>query len=303
MNQPSSEKPITAPAPDETPHPRDLIQSINADFYNVSDGEGKPTASLVVLVDSARKPVRAELHLSGTATDDSGRQAVRQAQHILEERYRGPAELPMQVWQSFLRSDPLQVPLPPEDVKVRSALVEMIPEGVRSRGMAVLLGLGLLLGALFIWLIVAWLSNPAETPVAETTLAPASGGIEAPAEDAAASDAQPVDDLAPIEAAAAPAEPAAMPTSATADPNISVSKRVKILPTYKLSLCAQPGPCSGNEIGYMENGAEATVIGGPEQLRGISDTIVWWEVKLDDGVVGWAAANESSVGKLLEAID
>ena len=81
---------------------------------------------------------------------------------------------------------------------------------------------------------------------------------------------------------------------------IAVSKRVRILPTYKLSLCAEPRPCVGQEIGYMENEAEATVIGGPEQLRGISDTIVWWEVKMDDGVVGWAAANESTVGKLLE---
>ena len=69
-----------------SPRPRDLVQLTLADYYAVSDNDGKPIASLLVLVDSTKRPVRAELHLNGSATDESGRLAVRQSQHIIEER-------------------------------------------------------------------------------------------------------------------------------------------------------------------------------------------------------------------------
>jgi len=297
---------LAAPLPGNpsapSPRARDLVQLTPADYFSVSDIDGKPIASLLVLVDSTKRPVRAELHLNGTATDEIGRQAVRQSQHIIEERYTGPEVLPMQVWQSFLRSDPLHIPLGPVENgaqgAVRAATVE-------SGGMAFivkLLSIGVV--ALVLLALLAGIVNRtrAGSPVSITT-APVGGGLTSPSEPASdvtipETAMPPVDQPLPAEAAAQ----IDLPVSKFAEPDLTIGRRVRISDTAKLTLRTEPGANAGEAIGYMQDGQQATIIGGPTQLKGISDTIVWWEVQLDDGRTAWAAANDSNM-RLLELVD
>lgn len=303
----------------ETSRARDLVQSIVSDYFNISDGAGRPVASLIVLVDRARVPVRAELHLNGNPGEEVSRQCVRQAQHILEERYRGPETLPMQVWQSIPRSDPLPVPLPPADEKARVAggaratsraggLTADTAAGKAIPWQPFAIGVAALALVALIWGLISWVRP--DTPAAE---GPTSGGVTETVEGAL-----PEGDLAPVEepmdtggaaqdpgaaidAAAEPAE-SDLPTSRFAHPELTRGMRVRIIDTKRLTLRSEPGANAGEAVGYMQNGQEAEIIGGPRLLQGNSDTIVWWEVRLDDGNIAWAAANTSEE-TLLEPAD
>jgi hypothetical protein len=51
----------------------------------------------------------------------------------------------------------------------------------------------------------------------------------------------------------------------------------------------------------MQGGEQATIINGPIWLEGNSDTIVWWYIRLDNGVEAWVAANTSEL-TLLEPV-
>ncbi len=284
-----------------SPRPRDLVQLTLADYYAVSDNEGRPIASLLVLVDSTKRPVRAELHLNGSATDDSGRLAVRQSQHIIEERYTGPEELPLQVWQSFLRSDPLHIPLSPVGMMAEAAA----EEESQLRSFAFLWKvLSISVAALVLLALLAGIVNRVRGPEPTVATTPGSGGVESQSEPLGAvsipeTALPPVDQ--PLPAAAARPE-IELPPSRNAEGNITIGRRVRIRDGAKLTLRTEPGATAGETVGYMQDGAEATVIGGPTQLQGNSDTIVWWEVQLDDGASAWAAANDSNM-RLLDLVD
>lgn len=330
----------TLVASPEITHPRPLIQSVPADFYSLADDDGRPIAGLIVLNDSGRRPVRAELHLVGVSTDETGRNAIRQAQRLLEDRYRGPDALPMQVWQSFLRSDPLEVPLPPpvatdkpaksdkskaatSAAPVKTKQVSASPStsaisNATATGRAALnsmsalpwkwigIATGALLVLMMLWGIVNWFrgDSPADVTV------PNGGGISAPAADtqaataagAAASDPSlenPVDTSVSI----APVVAESLAVSRNADANILVGKHVKVKPNVEaMALRSEPGASAGEIVGYLKGDEEANVIGGPKSMRGDSDTIVWWQVQLDDGTQAWAAANTSTM-QLLEAME
>ncbi len=302
MTQQTLAAPIAGTPSAPSPRARDLVQLTLADYYSVSDNEGKPIASLVVLVDSTKRPVRAELHLNGTATDETGRLAVRQSQHIIEERYTGPEELPLQVWQSFLRSDPLHIPLGPVD----SALAPIVDEDSEGSGLGyafLLKVVSIGVAALVLLALLAGIVNQMRGDNEPTVAAsPLSGGIEAVTD--------PIGDVVIPETALPPIDqplPAVvdaidLPTSKWADPDITIGRRVRIRDGRKLTLRTEPGASAGEVVGYMQEAMEATVIGGPTQLQGISDTIVWWEVQLDDQGTAWAAANDSN-GTLLELVD
>lgn len=308
MTQQTLAAPMAGNPPAPSPRARDLVQLTLADYYSVADSDGKPIASLLVLVDSTRQPVRAELHLNGAATDETGRQAVRQSQHIIEDRYTGPEELPLQVWQSFLRSDPLHIPLGPAEAGAKAAVRS--GRAVRANdasGRMELLVKALSIGvaALVLLALLAGIVNRtrSDSQVATAT-EPVSGGLDSPSEPAAdvsipETALPPVDQPLP---AGAPIAQIDLPPSKFAPPDLTIGRRVKIRDTAKLTLRTEPGANAGDAIGYMQDGQQATIIGGPTMLQGISDTIVWWEVQLDDGRTAWAAANDSTM-TLLEPVD
>lgn len=283
-----------APAPASTTVP---LQPIDAHFYNVARNDGSPMAGLIVLVDSKRNPVRAELHLHEGVTDDAGRQAIRQAQHIIEDRYAGPESIPMEVWQSFLRSDrPLPVQLNP-DVKATKAATKSTQNASSTTlpgadivnspsGKWLMIIGGAILTVALLWGLWAWLGPD------NSTATPESGGIGIPSTDAATAN----ESLAPIVDA-----PADLAVSRNADPNISLGKRV-LMSSGSQPVRSEPGANAGAEIGTLNNGNEVLVVGGPEMLAGASDTIVWWEIQLDDDQTGWVAAN-TSTRSLLEPLE
>jgi hypothetical protein len=77
---------------------------------------------------------------------------------------------------------------------------------------------------------------------------------------------------------------------------------VRIKPGLRLTLRSEAGADAGESVGFMENSQEAVIIAGPTQLPGNSDTIIWWFVRLDNGVEAWAAANTSEL-TLLEPVE
>jgi hypothetical protein len=293
---------------------RELVQAIPSDFYNVSDPEGRPIAGLLVLLDSKRRPVRAELHLGGSTTDEAGRQAIRQAQHILEERYTGLDSLPLQVWQSFLRSEPLHVPLPPAGSKsVISRVTASTPGattadegGVSIPWRPLLIGAGALLAVLLIWWAVSALRGNGEV-----TTEPGSGGIAVPLPaETSLTDPLPAEEslgdglagLPPSGDSLSTGDGVTLPPSLNADPEIVPGRRVRMVPTLEQSVLDRPGTNVGQPIAQLGPDTSVMVVGGPTQLPGDADTIVWFEVDLGTGTTGWVAAN-TSTQPLLELAD
>jgi hypothetical protein len=305
MTTPPKSAPVsggTSPDPAQVAS-RALLQPIEAQFYNVARNDGTPIAGLIVLVDSRKNPVRAELHLHEGISDESGRQAVRQAQHIIEDRYTGPDAIPMQVWQSFLRSDhPLPVQLNPENVaaskgaksSVSMPAMPAMPSMATvksSRWTPVAAVAGILALFAIVWGLWAWL-GPDSSPAAN------SGGVGVGLESAEADlEGQ---ELAPVESSAQTTGD--LPASVNANANLSLGKRVQMITGLSQPVRSAAGANAGEEIGTLEGGAEYLIVGGPTMLPGQSDTIVWWEIQFNDDQTGWVAANTSS-RPLLEPLD
>ncbi len=301
MTQQTLAAPMAGNPTAPSPRARDLVQLTLADYFSVADNEGKPIASLLVLVDSRKRPVRAELHLNGAATDDTGRIAVRQSQHIIEERYSGPDELPLQVWQSFLRSEPLHIPLGPGEDFAADDEQEGGKLGILASlwKVAAVSVIALVLLALLAGIV----SRMREGEPTLAVVGPVSGGVIEQG-DAIGDILIPESSLTPVEQPlpAVVVPEIELPPSRNAPADITIGRRVKIRDGAILTLRTQPGANAGDVVGYMQDGAQATVIGGPTMLKGNSDTIVWWEVQLDDGKNAWAAANDSNM-TLLDLAD
>ena len=90
--------------------------------------------------------------------------------------------------------------------------------------------------------------------------------------------------------------------STNADARLSTGSTVRIRPGLRSFVRSEPGPDSGVEVGFLQDGASATILGGPTWLMGESDTIVWWYVETDAGVRGWTPANTSQL-TLLELVE
>lgn len=90
----------------------------------------------------------------------------------------------------------------------------------------------------------------------------------------------------------------ALSTSKNADPNIAVGMRVKIRKDYAISVRSKPGDGAGRELGKMAGGEQAIIQGGPEFIPGDGDIIVWWYLRTDGGVQGWAPANSADASYL-----
>lgn len=255
------------------------LQTIDAEYYNITDSAGAPLAGLLVLKDRKGRPVRAELHISEDVDGHRYDLALRQAQLLLTDRYYGDAPLPLIVLYARLAQERIAVTLdqpPPES---------SIPAWLRP--------LGLFLLALVVfgaagWFLRGWMSGEG-SPVA----VPAPQEVQAPAEVAApdATGQEPTAATAPQEGRIF--ETNGLPASRNAQP-LDIGQRVRLAPTVQgAAIRTEPGAEAGDVVGYLEPGMEATIVNGPIWLQGLSDTIVWWYVRLDDGREGWAPANTS----------
>lgn len=264
---------------------REIMQVIHSHYYNVTDREGSAVGGLLVFLDRRAQPVRAELHLHDEWPDEVAATAVRQAYHILGERYFSDESLPLQVRESFVLGETLNVALGDPTLAEESPRRWPIWQ-LASAAVALIFLVGL------IWALSSWFrgSTGGDNP---------SAVIEQPL------DVQPAGE-SPGDATATPDLPqptpdGQLPPSKNADPTLKVSDKVHIKAGYKLTLRSEAGAEAGEVIGYMEDGDIAEIIEGPILLPGDSDTIVWWLVKLGDGKQAWAAANTSTTA-LLERV-
>lgn len=261
------------------------VQAIKADYYNIVDAEDWPVAGLVVLLDRRRQPVRAELHLY-EESDKYDEFALRHAQSLLADRYYSADPVQMQVMQSYAWR---------ETLAIQPSGNAMTPENdplafIRQYWQYIAAGSAALVLIFLIWSVISFFRSPAEEPAAAETPAVAA---ESSGEGAS-----------PTTAAAAPA--AAVPTVGTqlnglpasrnADPGLAVGGRALVQPGMTAALVSEPSSDQSKVTGiYLTEGMVVTLIDGPVQLSGNSDTIVWYRVRLESGAEGWAPANTSDV--------
>jgi hypothetical protein len=260
------------------------LQPIQADYYNIINEEGWPVGALVVLVDRAHDPVRAELHLYDELSDEMRHWAFRRGRSILEARYYSAEPVPLKIFESFQGRETVHI-------QASGASRRPLNEERWLQGWQVAAGVGVVvLLVAVIWALATFLNSP---PGDTATTQPPITQDDAAAstETSFATGEQPSGEAAPG---------SNLPPSQHADPTLGVDVRVRVRPGLRLSLVAEPGPNS-TVIGYMQDQQEATIIGGPAYTQGARDTIVWWRVRLDDGVEAWAPANTSE-GAVLERV-
>ncbi|MDI9548236.1 MAG: SH3 domain-containing protein [Chloroflexota bacterium] len=253
-------------------------QAIPARYFNITDANAWPVAGLLVFMDSQGQPVRAELHLYDELPSHVHEGAVKQCRAVLQESFASPEPLPLRIMQISQMRDAMDVRLPAERIRpVKRSRRPQIPMTAALGVIAVLLALS----------VAAWALSGNDSD--EQTDEPATGAI------APTVAMQMVAGLTQSATEAdAPAAAVDLPPSRNANPQIGVGMRVAIVPGLRLTLRSEPGADAGNPIGYMMDGDEAIVIGGPTMTQGTSDTIVWWLVQLVDGTEAWAAANTSN---------
>jgi len=270
--------PLSAPAAS----PTTPVQAIKADYYNIVDAEDWPVAGLVVLLDRRRQPVRAELHLY-EESDKYDEFALRHAQALLADQYYSADPVQMQVMQSYAWR---------ETLAIQPSGNAMTPENdplafIRQYWQYIAAGSAALVLIFLLWSIISFFRSPAEETPAETPAAVAETSGES---------------ASPTTAAAAPA--AAVPTvgaqlnnlpaSRNADSGLAVGGRALVQPGMTAALVSEPSSDPSKVTGiYLTEGMVVTLVDGPVQLQGNSDTIVWYRVQLESGAEGWAPANTS----------
>jgi len=273
----------------------DRLQAIQADYYNITDIESWPIAGLLVLMDGQRQPVRAELHLYEDLPDELRDSAIRQGRLLLENRYYGPSPVPLRVLKSAQWRDTVQVET------LGTAPVTMEAQWFRRYSALAAAGVVLLLIAL-IWALTALLrggADTAETPVVPTAVVQSG---ETPVEAAAPVETTSTAPL-PVVAQANGAYPQTnnLPTSIHAPIDLAIGQRVRVLPGLALTLRSEPGAEAGEQLEFLKDSQEATIVNGSVWTAGETDTIVWWFVRLDNGLEAWAPANTSQLPLLEQA--
>jgi len=255
-------------------------KSIDADYYNIADTESWPVAGLLVLLDGREQPVRSELHLFDELPSHIQEGAIRQARDILQDTYSGDTTVPLKVLQTSQLRDAVNVRLSEEasdtassNGKVPVALYASIAVVAL---IAVIVVLAITVGGSTLKSPLGVLSREAQTPLSVVQeMVAASPTLSAGQES--------MERLTD-----------ALPPSRNARSDLDVGMRVAIVPDLRLTLRSEPGGQSGVPLGYMMDDDTALIIGGPELAEGTLDTIVWWKVRLDDGIEAWAAANTSN---------
>ena len=289
------------------------LQPIRATYFNVTDNLGEPIGGLIVLLDRSDAPVRSELHLYDSAPEQAKDTAIRQVKVLLRNRYvntNGPSTvgLELRILETYQQRETAYVKLPAGTTQPSSApgSIRWMPWAAAVAGLLLLIALVAYgLPALFnaVGPSTAGDSNSGESISADANVvAPAVSGSESTtngeattelAQQNASVDEQPataefvVDPLVP--------QTNGLPPSVNSPPGLGIGQRVRIRPSYTLTLRSQPGATAGEEVGFMQDQQVATIVGGPYWTQGTSDTIEWWFVQLETGDSAWAAANTSQL--------
>jgi len=238
------------------------LQGIRADYYNLTDVKGAPLAGMLVLMDRCGRPVRAEVHMNDTDPDSLYEIALRQANHLITDRYRSDRSIRLYPLLVRLDHDPLAL-----ELKAPTQDTRRVPRWFFSMVGGVLV-LFLALGGG--WFLNEWLTGNADSnPLPARVLVDSSNSQIS-------------------------FETNGLPPSRNAIP-MEVGNRVRFLSGYSTPIRTEPGVGAGEIAGDLQNVDSMTLINGPVWLPGNSDTIVWWYVQLDDGTEGWVPANTSEL--------
>lgn len=288
-----------------------MAKTFRAAYHPIVDEHEWPIANLLLILSPEGYPNRAELHLNPDAptlgaTDEDTLVdfALAKAETIIKRSYQSNNpdidKLEVRVLNIEQRSPPTHFDIDYRgDTEPRSAAGAWYLPALIAAAM-------ILVGA--IWGISTLLNR---TGAGSETTVPSGSETSAEIEDSAppvlpsvvdTSEQAAVNqqDASPqnIAAATVPVQAAApqtngLPPSQNANNNLNVGQRVRVIPGSALTLRTQPGAEAGEAIGFMQNAEGATIVGGPHWVQGLSDTIVWWYVQLDDGRQAWAPANDS----------
>lgn len=263
----------------------------NAHYYEILDRTGHRRAGLTILLDSQQRVLRAELcyYERYHALEPVQEEIFDRAVEIVESNYLG----------NGLSSDLAVIdgtPMAQEVIRHNNPDPTYRPEQ-RVRIWPFVVGYVALVAVL---LVVGLLNRTLLRPT------PATVALPAVAERAAqqAAEAGPAASDATAANAVDPLQPNTngLPPSVNADPTLAVGMRVRIRPGLRAFVRSAPGAEAGEAVGFLEDGATATITGGPTWLPGDSDTIVWWYIETADGVSGWMPANTSQL-TLLEPVE
>ncbi|HQY93028.1 SH3 domain-containing protein [Caldilinea sp.] len=266
-----------------------------AHYYEILDRAGKRRAGLMVMLDSQQRATRAELcyYERYHALEPVQEEIFDQAVEIVENNYLGnglSSELavidgtPMaQETVRHSNPDPLYRP----DRRTR---IWPYAAGYAAL-IVVLLLLGLLNRTLFRPTVtVDQIADAAPLLTSQSDALPAA---EAPVAAGA---------LAALPPDALQATTNGLPVSLNANDALAVGMKARIGAGLRSFVRSEPGPEAGDKVGFLEDGATATILGGPTWLPGDTDTIVWWYVETEDGIRGWTPANTSQL-TLLEPVE
>lgn len=264
---------------------RSQTPPIPARVHNLVDENGQRDARLVVLLDSQGRAIEAELYFDRRLSDQTLNKVHRLAKKLLATAYTpsGP-DIPLSTFE-------LGQQLDRDNVANRFA-TDPEPGSINVLYVAGgIVALFFVVGILFAMLNVLFRSR-------QEAVAPTATPAFVSAANPTASAANPA---AIIDPAALTVQTNNLPASVNANPNIGVNMTVRIRDQLRSFVRSQPGPDQGKEVGFLQNGETATVLGGPQLLPGDSDTIVWWYVELNNGTQGWTPANTSTL-MLLEPV-
>ncbi len=266
------------------------FQAVDATYYNLTDGDGRSLAALLVLLDSFHRPVRAEIHLYEDLSGQTRDQMMRQAQQILQGRYYSRQPVPLRVLDIRQESHSMEVTLPVTPSANTTARPVHKSRSTRAIWLTVAAVAALLA---LVWLSARWFSG--------------SGGDSS--SSAAIGTVEPTDGPSTNAGTTAQSDVGlqiesddTLPLSENADPGIAVGVRVRVSPRYQSNLLEQPEANDEYIIGIIGPGETMTVQDGPILRPGETDTIVWWYVLTDSGQQGWVPANTSAV-TVLEPIE
>ncbi|HAJ38345.1 MAG TPA: hypothetical protein DCL15_21960 [Chloroflexi bacterium] len=284
-----------SPATTSTGHESGFVEVVpaptNAHYYEILDRTGHRRAGLTVLLDSQQRVLRAELcyYERYHALEPVQEEIFDRAVEIVESNYLG----------NGLSSDLAVIdgkPMAQEVIQHNNPDPTYRPEQrVRiwpfAIGYAALVAVLLLVGLLNRTLLRPTLATVALPAVAERTAPLAASAATA------AGDTTTVETVDPLQP-----NTNGLPPSINADPSLAVGMQVRIRPGLRSFVRSAPGAEAGEVVGFLENGATATITGGPTWLPGDSDTIVWWYIATGNGVSGWTPANTSQL-TLLEPVE